>query len=326
MSVIAVALVLQVPAPLEAYMRQQLAFSERDVRAVSNGMALVKKLKSSNREEIALAGVVRIAAPAGAAAERFFDLTRSAARGRTTQFGQFSDPPRASDLAGFSVPQEDVGLLRSCRTGKCGLKLPAPLIDSVRTLDWRLASAKTNASGIWQRWLLTYVQGYLARGNNALVSYADRGTPLPLHTGFHTIIQPTPYMYAPVPEFHHYLDEFPARRLPGARDAIYWWTETIPGLRPVTSVTHATLYRPPPQSGVAAIVALKQIFASHYFHAALAYATIVEAGPGAGDSVYVIYYQRLLFDTDLGGLIRRTAESKLESEVRSRLTAVQRGS
>lgn len=311
----------QAPPSVDAFLRERLGFSERDVRETASGAVIVKKLDGATDEEIALIGVMRLPISARSAIERLGDPM--AWRQNVSQGGRFSPAPVAGDLAAFRVPSDDRDLLQSCRVGKCVLKLPSSVIDSLRRVDWRTPAADTLAAALWRSWLLDYVRGYVERGNAALVVYSDRETPLPLHTGFHALLQQSPYLFAYVPVFHHYLEEFPARTLPGAVDALYWSTEDV-GLRPITTVTHATVYRPDSVTGIAALLALKQIYASHYFHAALALITVIDDPTPEGPGAYVIYLERSLFDTRLGGIVRRSAEGRLRGDLRARLAAMQR--
>lgn len=312
-------LAVQAPPRLDGFLRQQLGFSEANVRAVTNGSVVVKKLAGATGEEITLVGVVRLAVTAEAATAQFSNPTTWR---NVSQKGRFSTPPAAGDLATFQVPREDRDLFRSCRIGKCVIKLPASVIDSLQRVDRRSAAGDAIVSAVWRSWLLDYVRGYLARGNAGLVVYADQEEPLELHTGFHALLGPSPYLFAYLPAFHHYLEEFPDRVLPGVEDVLYWFTED-PGLRPITTVTHVTVYRPD-SAGVAALIALKQIYASHYFHAALTLVSVVDDRTDQGPGVYIIYLERLLFDKKLGGLIRRRAEGRLLDDLKAGLSARQR--
>ena len=317
------ALALQTPLSVDTFLRDRLGLSERDARGVAEGAVVVKKLDGATDEEIALAGVVRLRLPAKQVVDRFRDLTTAPRSRGAIQGKRFSMPPVARDLATFAVPSQDRALLRSGRVGKCVLKLPSSVIDSLRRIDWRDAAADSLAATLWRAWLLDYVRDYRARGNAALVVYGDAETPLPLHTGFHALLDESPYLFAYVPALHHYLDEFPARSLPGAEDALYWSTEDA-GLRPTTTVTHATVYRPDAGTGIDALIAIKLIYASHYFHAGLSLVTVIDDPSPDGSGAYVISLERSLFDTRLGGVVRRTAESKLRDDLRSRLEAMRR--
>ena len=322
-TLLSLTLALQTPLQVDAFLRERLGFSGRDIRDVAMGAAVVKKLDAATDEEIALTGVVRLRMSANQVIDRFRDLT-TVPRSRTVMQGRrFSMPPVAGDLASFGVPTQDRGLLRSCRVGNCVLKLPSSVIDSLRRIDWRGAAADSLAAALWRDWLLDYVRAYLARGNAALVVYGDAEIPLPLHTGFHALLEKSPYLLAYVPAFHHYLDEFPARSLSGAEDAVYWFTEDV-GLRPTTTLTHATVYRPDASAGIDALIAIKLIYASHYFHAGLSLVSVIDDTSQDDPGAYVISLERSLFDTTLGGLVRRNAEAKLRDDLWRRLEAMRR--
>ena len=314
---------LQVLVPLDQFLRERLGFSDQQRTEIAAGRVLTRVLTTTNDEEIAIVGVVRLPVSTDSAVGRVWDTRRLARRRETMQFGRFGAPPAAADVARFQLPDADRQPLRECRSGRCALKLPAGVIERVRAIDWRAPNAASAATAVLRNWLLEYVRGYVAVGNDALVVYGDAETPLPLHTGFHALLAESPYVFDDVPAFHHYLDEFPRRALPGVEDVLYWSSEDI-GLRPLTTLTHASLYRSPP-GGAAALIARKQIYASHYFHAALSLVTIVDDPRGAaGPAAYVIEVQRFLFDTRLGGLVRRRAQGRLGDDLRSRLAALAR--
>lgn len=317
LALLGLAFALQLPVRVETFLRDTVDFSGRDLRDMAEGAALVKKVEGRTDEEIALIGVVRVPMPASRVVDRLRDLTTVPRSRAAMQAGRFSVPPVSSDLATFVVPPEDLSLLRSCRPGKCVIKLPSSLIDSLSRIDWQAAAADTLATAIWRRWLLDYVRDYRQRGN-------DAETPLALHTGFHELLGESPYLFAFVPALHHYLDEFPARPLPGAEDALYWWSTENVGLRPITTLSHATVNRPDSGTGVHALVAIKLIYASHYFHAGLSVIAVIDDPSRDGAGAYVISLERSLFDKRLGGLVRRSAESRLQADLRGRLEAMRR--
>lgn len=308
---------------LLTHLRDSIGFSAADVARAGRGEVVTRRLRASNAREIVVVGVARVRARPTAFVQQFRQWAplRSA---QATQFGLFDRTPSAEDLRSLVLPRDDVAALEDCSRGDCTLKLPAELIDGVRALDWSGPDVATRVNELVRAWLLDYVRGYVSRGNSALVVYGDQRTPLPLHEGLHMLLAQSPYLVEYVPEFHHYLDEFPARDLDGVDDVLYWSVEEF-GLRPLTTVTHAALYVPPSARDVRAIVALKRIYASHYFHAGLTLLMVVDdSDDQARPGFYLIYLDRMLFDTELGGLKRRGVEGRLEGNLRQRLAALQR--
>ena len=309
---------------LAAYLREQVGFSDAEVERVRRGDVVTRRLRPTSRREIALVGVVSIRGEPIALIEAFRAREPLLRSRQATVFGLFSRPPSEGDLRRLVLPPDDIAALRDCTQGDCTLKMPTELIGRIQALDWSAPQVGARVNDVVRAWLVDYVSGYVSRGNTGLVVYGDNDTPLPLHEGLHALLAESQYLVEYVPEFHHYLEEFPARDLGGVDEVLYWSLEEF-GLRPLTAVTHAASYVPPTSGGLRAIVALKRIYASHYFHAGL---TLLMAVDDTSDSTRpgfsLVYLDRQLFDTDLSGLKRRSVEGRLEGDLRQRLGALQR--
>jgi hypothetical protein len=117
--------------------------------------------------------------------------------------------------------------------------------------------------------LAEYAAAY--RSTGALGDYRNKATPLSVAEEFDVLFEESKYFASAVPEFFAYLQGFPRARLAGAEDILYWKKDDI-GLRPITSITHLTLYTPPSdgkQLRQPALIGTKQIYATHYFDAGL---------------------------------------------------------
>lgn len=104
----------------------------------------------------------------------------------------------------------------------------------------------------------------LAGGNLALSKYNNKKTPQRIADQFDAILKGSPYIFDYDPEFYEYLRNYLLKRLDGLDGFIYRSKEKF-GLKPVISVTHASIYRRP-ESG-RTLIASKQIYASHFFEA-----------------------------------------------------------
>ncbi len=312
------ALSIQVPGPAMAdFLRDRFGFSDSDVSRVYRGEVVTRKLDSSSDREVALVGVVRVGASRARFVAEFEDVESFMTGEAVVRVGSFGDPPALSDLAALSLSDEDIEALRSCRVGDCDVKLSAERIEQIGSLDWSAPDDRARLERMGRGWLLEYMNDYLRRGNAALVVYDDRDTPQPLHDGFHALLSESQYVLEYAPELHHYLDRYPELLLPEGRDLFFWSVQDV-GLKPITTLTHATAF---PRSGGGAGVtriALKQIYASHYFHAALGLMTLVDAAE-SGESIYLVYLDRALFDTKIGWPRRGAIEGRLEDRLRGRL-------
>lgn len=316
------ALSVQSPSQdLSTFLRDRLDFSNSDVSKIERGDVVVRKLDVDNDREVTVVGVVRLEGSQREFIERFRDVETFGRTEELTEIGTIGAPPTLDDLAELRLSDDDLAAMRSCRSGDCDLKLSAARIAQLRAMDWETPGHQGRMEDLARSWLFEYVQGYLEGGNSSLVVYDDRNEPQLLEEGFRALLAESPYVYEYVPEFHHYLEEYPDAELAGAENFLYWAVQDV-GLKPITSVTHATIHRRPPRESPGTLIALKQIYASHYFHAALSLLALVDAEDGVG--VYLIYLDRSLFDTKIGWLQRGTVEGRMKDRLEARLEAIQR--
>ena len=156
-----------------------------------------------------------------------------------------------------------------------------------------------------------YVTAYQSRGDAALVTYNDRSTPVSLQQQWRGILGNAAHFHQYVPELKAYLEQYPRGSLPGGRDVLYWVKENY-GLKPVISIVHGVIYQPPSRADRAFVVQ-KQLYASHYYDASLAVATLLSATENGAPVTYLVYANRSRGDMlrgGFGGLKRNVAQSQ----------------
>lgn len=315
------ALTVQDPGmDLTTFLDERLGLSDNEVSQVRAGEVVTRKLEAVSDREVALVGVVRVDVSRDLFLESFMDIESFLIGESVRRAGKFGSPPVVADLAALGLADEDIQALRDCRIGDCDVKLSAERIAEIGALDWSAPENRDRLERMGRAWLVEYVEDYLDRGDSALVIYDDRDNPQPLHEGFHALLAESPYAFRYAPELHHYLDAYPSVALGGAHDFLFWTVLDV-GLKPITTLTHATVYPWPAGGTPWTVIALKQIYASHYFHAALGLLTLVDAE--GGDSIYLVYLDRSLFDTKIGWLRRGAVEGRLEDHLRTMLQAIQ---
>ena len=255
------------------FLRTMAGFTATELASLDRGEPIAKVLDTDKRE-VALAGAVRVKAPRG----RLFDQYRNVSGLRRSevflQVSTFSAIPRAEDLRALTFEDYDLDTIRACRPGDCGVRLPADSLTRFQhEVDWRAADWRQQAASLWRRLLADYAAGYLVGGSKALAEYQNKEVPLSVAQEFNVLFEESRYFRPAAPEFFRYLEEFPTVPLDGVETILYWDKANF-GLRPVISLTHLTLYAPvalSPSSGPSpgALVATKQIYATHYFDAAL---------------------------------------------------------
>lgn len=252
-------------------LRLKMRFSTADLRALDAGAAVISSLETPVREELAHFGVVYIDALHERFIERFRDIERFESGPGIPHIGRFSNPPRLEDLASLTLPAADVAALPRCRPGNCDVKLSAAAMRRFQNdVNWSSRDAARQANEVVREMILELVRAYQTDGNAALGYYDDGGKPLSVAEQFRAILADGDYLPTPVPALLAYLDDYPGGRPAGAEDFFYWSVVNF-GLKLTIRVNHVTIYPlvASLSSGVAYAIAIKQLYASHYFHTTL---------------------------------------------------------
>lgn len=305
------------------FLRTVAGFSTSDLAALDRGEAIAKVLPTDNRE-IAIVGAVRVKAPR----DRLFDQYRDVAGLKRSQVflevGTFGSTPRAEDLRSLTFEPYDLDTIRTCKPGDCGVRLPSDAIAQFHhDVDWSAADWRERAGSLWRRLLAGYAAGYVVNGNKALAEYQNKELPLSVAQEFQVLFDESRYFRSSAPEFFGYLEQFPAAPLEGAEDSLYWAKENF-GLRPVVSITHQTLYANRTSQSLpgapSALVATKQIYATHYFDAALGLSLVFDDGNGGFYMLCVNRARTRSLTSFIRGVVRMTVQHRSRDAMEKILT------
>jgi hypothetical protein len=249
---------------------RQRGFSAADLRARDAGEAVVKSLDTPVRRELAYFGVVSVDAPTERFVNRFDDIERFERGPGIPQIGRFGVPPRLEDLASLSLPAKDVAALAKCRPGDCDVKLSAAAMTRFQNqVNWSSQNAAIQANAVARAMILELVTAYQANGNAALGHYDDHGESVLVAEQFRALLTSVDALPVSMPELLTYLSDYPRSRPVGTEDFFYWSVVDF-GLKPTVRVNHVIIYSLPGRpSGISHIIAIKQLYASHYFHTTL---------------------------------------------------------
>lgn len=290
----------QQPAQLTRFLQQSIGFDTAQMAAVERGEPVVKVLEARDRRDVAIFGIITVPVAREAYVRAFRDFPQSLRTPNRTQLGIFSNPPAAADVASLTISSRDVGEMKNCKPGDCVVKLPATDMRRIHEgINWSAPDVQAQLSTYAQRRLVEYVTDYRARGDSAMVIYDDRGN-LNVHASEALAAQlaESPYVFENVPSLRSYLTTYPHQSLPGTDEIFYWSEDVMPRLRPILSVTHLVVYSPP-ELPRATVIAAKQIYANHYFEAAVELTCLVDRPPG----IYMLVLRRYRFDNLPGGIL-----------------------
>jgi len=310
-------------------LERTLGFSDADLRALDAGAAVIRSLDTPVREELAHVGVVYIDAPVERFIERFQDIERFESGPGVPHIGRFSTPPLIEDLASLTLPAKDVTALARCRPGDCDVKLSAAAMTRFRNeVNWSSPNAARQANDIAREMILDLVREYQRGGSAALGHYDDGSEPLSVAEQFRALLASGNHRPVPVPGLIAYLDEYPRNRPAGAEEFFYWSVVDF-GLKPTVRVNHVIIYPLAARSsGISHVIAIKQLYASHYFHTTLELRFLVDDDRRADrHGFYLISITRSRSDgmTGFKGLLLRPIISRRSRDaVRGYLEHVKR--
>lgn len=300
-------------------LRQAAFFSNAEIVAVQRGDPVARVLETE-RAEVAVAGAVRIRAPRDRIIERYRDVSLLARGDMVMQAGRFAAPPTTEDLRDLVFEAYDVESLRECEPGDCPVRLTAGMMARFQQgVNWRAPDWRARATDLWRAALTEYVTEYRAQGDRALAEYHNKETPLRLQDQFAILFRQSAFVTPLAPEVLRYLQEYPRVTLPGADDIFYWSKDNF-GLRPVLSITHLSLHAPPPGAPArAALVVSKQIYATHYFDAALGITIALEDRTGGSYMVVINRARTRSLASRFRGFVRGTVQRRSREAVEKML-------
>lgn len=316
------------PPTLDVYLRS-IGLDASQRASAAKGRAVARLLPTKDNRDVTVFGIVGVDVSREVAAravegERFF-------AGSGSRSHRFENPPSPADVRDVEFDESEYRGLRNCRSGDCDFKLTAPAMQAfVGQIDWSSRSAKVQADERLRADVLALVTDYTRRGNPAMPVYED-GNGVRSADSFAALVAQTSDLYRYAPELYRYLSAYPAERPDSARDFLYWSEDRLPHLRPTLTVSHAVVYTPPGGETDASFVARKQLYATHYFEAALELLTIVDGGGGPGEPrTYLMTVRRFRFDALPGGLfnirgrVRRQLVDATRADLDRQRAAMQR--
>jgi hypothetical protein len=242
--------------------------------------------------------------------------------------GELGKNATVADLSALALDPDDVKALKNCREGSCDVQLPTSAIQTFHDgVIWSRPDAAEQANALARSRVLELVQAYQRGGNEALGEYRDKEKPARVAEQFQTMIDRASALPDVLPELRRYLLEYPNVGLAGA-DSFFYWEKVSFGLKPTIRVNHAVIYRGRTQGRDYGAVAIKQLYATHYFHTALDMSVCVDDGAAAGPHGFYLLTLKGSQQEGLtgvkGSMLRKIVVDKTRSSLESALASIKR--
>jgi len=243
----------------------QVGLSPQQISAIDTGKAVAKVLSWGGPSEVYVFGAVYIDGSPAAYVNASRNVARLSGAEGYRGVGELPANATVADLDKMTLEPDDIKALKSCREGDCDVQLPT---DSIQTfhdaVNWSAPDVANKVNGLARGMVVDLITEYRRGGNAALGTYRDKKNPARVAEQFDTLVSRSAALPDVLPELRRYLLQYPDANLPNA-DSFFYWEKVDFGMKPTIRVNHAVIYHPEGMS----VVAIKQLYASHYFHTAL---------------------------------------------------------
>ena len=275
------------PPVLRSLLADEFKFSASDLSELEKGEVVAHRLGATAYGEAGAVGAVRIAGRKETFVDLYRDITQFKRGPVVTSIGMFGDSPSVRDLASLVVNHRDLNL-RECKLNDCDIRLTAGAIKRFQSeVNWSAPDADERAALLFKEIFAGYVHDYMSGGSGRITQYDSQKRPIRPADEFSALLAGSPYIDRLAPGLARHLEAFPANRLAGAEDFVYWSAEKFGRLAPFVSATHVTIAQPAANTYV---IVSKNVYSSRYFDASLSL-TVAADGVQPG-GFYLVYVNR----------------------------------
>jgi hypothetical protein len=305
-----------------------LGLTTQQIAAIDAGRPVAKVLPWGGSSEVYVFGAVHVEGSPDTYLEAARDVGRLSGTPGYQGVGEIREEATVADLSALAFDPDDVKALKNCREGSCDVQLPTSGIQRFRDgVDWSRPDAADQANALARAGVLQLMQAYRGGGNEALGDYRDKQHPARIASQFETMIGRASALPDVLPELRRYLLEYPNAELAGA-DSFFYWEKVAFGLKPTIRVNHAVIYRGRSQGRSFGVVAIKQLYATHYFHTALDLSVCVDDGAGSTPHGFYLLTLKGSQQEGLtgvkGSILRKVVVDKTRSSLERALGSIKR--
>jgi hypothetical protein len=316
----------QVSDPQLSAVFAKLGVTPDQQASIDKGHPVAIDLPWGTPSEVFVFGVVYIVGSPSAYLKKARDVAALAGTPGYLAIGELPQNATFENLAGLSIDADDIKALRKCREGSCDVQLPTSSIQAFQAaVNWSQPDPAGQVNALARGMVLDLVREYRRGGNAALGVYRDKDDPAQVSKQFETMVSRSETLPEVVPQLRQYLLNYPDVDLPGV-DSFFFWEKVDFGMKPTIRVNHGVIYEAGNPKGAVSVVAIKQLYASHYFHTALDVSVCVaDAARPERHGFYLLTLKSSEQDGLTGfkgSILRKVVVSKTRSSLEKALAAI----
>jgi hypothetical protein len=314
------------PAEPDKFFHEFIGLNDDQIREIHEGKAIAKVLDSPTADQVFVFGSVYINSTPKRYLEFASDIDALRKLPSYITIRKFSDPPQLSDLTDFTMDEQDFKQLKDCQPSHCEVQLPTEAMEEFqRSVNWSAPDAKDQANHLAQQMALQALLNYEKGGNAALGIYRDKNHPAAVAETFATLLSRSKALPVYLPELREYLLNYPKADSSNMQSEFYWEKVNF-GLKPTLRVVQAIIYQGKSPERPADAVALKQLYASHYFESALDLTVCVKDDEHSVHPGFYLITMKGSQQAGLtglkGGIVRKVAVDKTRSSLEKALASI----
>ncbi len=194
-----------------------------------------------------------------------------------------------------------------------------------RSVNWSAPDANDQANRLAQQMALQALLNYEQGGNAALGTYRDKNHPAVVAETFASMLNRSKSLPVYLPKLREYLLNYPKAETSDIESHFYWEKVNF-GLKPTLRMVQAIVYRGNSPAEPAYAVAVKQLYASHYFETALDLTVCVKDTQHPGHPGFYLITLKGSQQAGLtgfkGGIVRKVAVDKTRSSLAKALASI----
>jgi hypothetical protein len=309
-------------AALHKFFQQNIGLNDSEITGIEGGKAVAKVLNSGKPSQVFVFGAVFIKAQPSAYLQLAGDLDKLKSLPNYLALERFSDPPQLSDLQGFGIDADDLDDLKKCKAQSCEVQLPIEDIEEFRDkIDWSSADALTQVNDLAKKMALEGLRAYQKGGNAALGTYRDKKVPAQVSEQFQSILSRSTFLPEELPTLYSYLLDYPTASLPDS-SSVFYWEKVKFGLKPTLRINHQIAAHVNGAHGAVDVVAIKQLYASHYFQTALDLNFCIPRNTGGFYLITTKGSEQAGLTGPKGSVVRKVAVDKTRSSLEKSLATI----